>query len=58
MVLFLILLLTIIILLTIVVIAVSVGGSIFIVVFGDVIVCIFLIGLIIKHLRKREKKLD
>lgn len=55
MVLFLILL-TIIILLAIVVIAVSVGGSIFIVVFGDVIVCIFLIGLIIKHLRKRKKK--
>ena len=56
MVLFLILLLTIIILLAIVVIAVSVGGSIFIVVFGDVIVCIFLIGLIIKHLLKRRKK--
>lgn len=56
MVLFLILLLTIIILLAIVVIAVSVGGSIFIVVFGDVIVCIFLIGLIIKYLRKRKKK--
>ena len=56
MVLFLILLFTIIILLAIVVITVSVGGSIFIVVFGDVIVCIFLIGLIIKHLRKRKKK--
>ena len=56
MVLFLILLLTIIILLTIVVTAVSIGGSMFIIIFGDVIVCIFLIGLIIKHLRKRNKK--
>ena len=56
MVLFLILLLTIIILLAIVVIAISIGGSMFIVVFGDVIVCIFLIGLIIKHLGKRKKK--
>ncbi len=56
MVLFLILLLTIIILLTIVVTAVSIGGSMFIVVFGDVIVCIFLISLIIKHLLKRRKK--
>ena len=56
MVLFLILLLTIIILLAIVVIAVSIGGSIFVVVFGDVIVCIFLIGLIIKHLIKKKKK--
>lgn len=56
MVLFLILLLTIIILLTIVVTAVSIGGSMFIIIFGDVIVCIFLIGLIIKHLRKRKKK--
>lgn len=56
MVLFLILLLTIIILITIVVIAVSIGGSIFVIVFGDVIVCIFIIGLIIKHLLKRKKK--
>ena len=54
--LFLILLHTIIILLTIVVIAVSVGGSIFIVLFSDVIVCIFLIGLIIRYLRKRRRK--
>ena len=56
MVLFLILLLTIIILLAIVVIAISIGGSMFIIIFGDVIVCIFLIGLIIKHLLKRRKK--
>ena len=55
MILFLILLLMLVILAIIVVLAVSVGGAAFILVFGDVIVCMVLIGLILKHLFKRRK---
>ena len=36
--------------------AIAVGGSVFIVVFGDVIVCIFLIVWIIKKLFKKKPK--
>ena len=35
--------------------AIAIGGSVFIVVFGDVIVCIFLIVWIIKKLIKKHK---
>ena len=55
MILFLILLLMLVILAIIVVFAVSVGGAAFILVFGDVIVCMVLIGLILKRLFKRRK---
>ena len=36
--------------------AIAVGGSVFIVVFGDVIVCIFLIVWVIKKLFKKKPK--
>lgn len=36
--------------------AIAIGGSVFIVVFGDVIVCIFLIVWIIKKLFKKKQK--
>lgn len=36
--------------------AIAIGGSVFIVVFGDVIVCIFLIVWIIKKLFKKKLK--
>lgn len=56
MILFTILLLALALLATVVVVAVSVGGSIFVVVFGDVIVCMVFIALIIRYLIKRKKK--
>lgn len=34
----------------------AVGGTAFIVVFGDLIICVFLIGLLIKFLFFRKKK--
>lgn len=55
MILFSILLLTLLILTVITVVAISLGGAAFIVVFGDVIVCIVLIALLIKILMKRKK---
>ena len=36
--------------------AIAIGGSVFIVVFGDMIVCIFLIVWIIKKLFKKKPK--
>ena len=48
--------LTLLVLATIVVVAVSIGGSAFILLFGDIIVCIVLIGLLIKHIIKRSNK--
>ena len=36
--------------------AIALGGSVFIVVFGDVIICIFLIVWIIKKLFKKKPK--
>lgn len=55
MILFSILLLTLILLTIITVIALSVGGAAFIVIFGDVIVCIVLIALLMRFLAKRKK---
>ena len=49
-----ILLLTVMLLLTFIVTTVSVGGAIFVVIFGDVIVCIWLILSIIKHIIKKR----
>ncbi len=53
MVLFIILSLTLLILTVTIILLVSAGGAIFIVIFGDVIVCIFIIAWIIKHLIKK-----
>lgn len=50
-----ILLLTLAILVTITVIALSVGGAAFIIVFGDVIVCVLVIAWIVKRLLRRKK---
>lgn len=50
-----ILLLTLAILVTITAIALSVGGAAFIIVFGDVIVCILVIAWIVKRLLGRKK---
>ena len=50
-----ILVLTILILLAIIIFAVSVGGAAFIIIFGDVIVCIGLIVMLIRWLHKRRK---
>lgn len=48
---------TILVILTMIVVtAIAVGGAGFIVVFGDVIVCIFIIAWIIKRLASRKKK--
>lgn len=55
MILFTILLLTMLILAIVTVIAVALGGAGFIIIFGDVIVCIVLIALLIKYLSKRKK---
>lgn len=56
MILFITLLLMLLILIVVTVLAVSIGGSIAIVLFGDVIVCIFIIAWIIKRLIKRKTK--
>lgn len=52
--LFIILLLILLILTVITILAISVGGAAFILLFGDVIVCIFIIAWIIKLLAKRR----
>lgn len=54
MILFIILALILLILIMFLIAVVSIGGSIFIVVFGDVIVCIAIITWIIVHLRKKK----
>lgn len=56
MVLFTILLIILLILVLVVAVAITVGGAAAIIVFGDVIVCIFIIGWIVKRLWKRRKK--
>lgn len=56
MILFITLLLMLLILIVVTVLAVSIGGSIAIVLFGDVIVCIFIIVWIMKRLIKRKTK--
>lgn len=50
-----ILLLILIILVAFTVLLISIGGSAFIIVFGDVIVCVFIIGWIIKKLINKKK---
>ena len=55
MILFMILLLMLTILTVITVLAIALGGSVFIIIFGDVIVCIFIIAWIIKKLAKKKK---
>jgi hypothetical protein len=55
MLLFLILALMLIVLTVTVVIAVALGGSAFIIVFGDVIVCIFIIVWIIRRMFRKRK---
>ena len=50
-----IILLTILILTAVVIVAVSVGGSAFILIFGDVIVCIVFLILLVRWLIKRRK---
>lgn len=56
MILFMILLLTLLLITVLTVIAISAGGAVFIVLFGDVIVCGFLIIWIMKKLIGRKKK--
>lgn len=55
MILFLILLLTLLLITVITVLAISAGGAAFIVLFGDVIVCGFIIIWILRMLVKRKK---
>lgn len=52
--LFLILLLILVIIVTITVAVVSVGGAVFIIIFGDVIVCAFIIIWLLRKLWKRR----
>lgn len=56
MILFMILALIALLLIALVVFTVSVGGATFIVLFGDVIVCIFIIVLIMKALGRKKRK--
>ena len=56
MILFMILALILVTLLTITILAISAGGTLAIVLFGDVIVCIVFIALIMKHLIAKRKK--
>jgi hypothetical protein len=54
MILFLILLLIVILLTAITVFAISVGGTAFVILFGDVIVCIFILVWVMKRLFKKR----
>lgn len=55
MILFSILVLMTLLLMVVTVVALSVGGAAFIVIFGDVIICVFILMWIIKRLWKRRK---
>lgn len=55
MIMFTILMIILAILITVGVVLISVGGAFFIIVFGDLIVCAFIIIWCIKHLIKRRK---
>lgn len=55
MIMFMTLLLTLLTLTAITIIGISIGGSVFIVVFGDVIVCVAIIIWIMKRLFKKKK---
>ena len=56
MILFTILLIMILILAVVAITVISVGGSAFLVIFGDLIVCIAIIAFIMKHLIERKKR--
>ena len=56
MILFITLLMIAAILLVITVLTISIGGSVFIILFGDVIVCVFIILWIMKRLFRKRKK--
>ena len=56
MILFTILLIMILILSVVAITVISVGGSAFLVIFGDLIVCIAIIVFIMKHLIERKKR--
>lgn len=55
MILFTVLLFMLILLIAITVFAIAIGGSVFVILFSDVIVCIFIIAWIIKHLIRKKK---
>ena len=55
MILFTILLLSLLILSVLIILTIGIGGIAFILVFGDVIICIWIIVIIIKHFMKRKK---
>lgn len=56
MIMFTILLITFLVLLATTILAISIGGAGFLIIFGDVIVCIILIAWIIKRRIQRKKK--
>lgn len=56
MILFMILMLTIVVLMVITVTSLATGGAAFIIIFGDVIVCMVFIAMIMKHLFRLRKK--
>ena len=55
MVLFTILLLILLILLVVAILAISIGGSVAIILFGDVFVCIFIIAWLMKRIIKKKR---
>ena len=55
MILFTILMITLLLLVFVTVISISIGGAAFIIVFGDVIVCVAIIIWMVRHLTKRKK---
>ena len=55
MILFIMLVLTLFILMAFTVVAVSIGGAAFIIVFGDVIICVFLIVWLLRYLTRRRR---
>ena len=56
MILFAVLIVTLIFLIGFIVISVAIGGGLTVIIFGDVIVCIFLIVFLLKHLLNKKKK--
>ena len=56
MILFAVLIVTLIFLIGFIVISVAIGGGLTVIIFGDVIVCIFLIVFLLKHLSNKKKK--
>ena len=54
--LFAVLIVTLIFLIGFIVISMAIGGGLTVIIFGDVIVCIFLIVFLLKYLLKKKKK--